>query len=208
MSTIKIATDHLNHGQTPVITLDQPLYAIAKAIQWDPTTEFNEDNYFVFLGPLHSEMLIEKLLGDWVRDSGWVEMLVDADVTSPGRADALVKGAHVTRTRYAHQVTVLSLSILRKDAYTRYVAVCEENGTELLSFKTWCIQQSNKVPQFKYWQTVEMLLLRFVRSIRTGDLFLYEKSLDEITDWVFILDPYNSPRVRHDERAAETPGSL
>ena len=157
-----------------------------KNIQWDPTARFNEDNYFVFLGPLHSEMLCEKLLGDWVRDSGWVEILIDADVTSPGRAEALVKGAHVTRTRYAHQVTALSLSIFRKDAYTRYTAVCEENGAELLSFKTWCIQQGSKVPQFKYWQTVydmDMLLLRFVSSIRTGDLFLYEKSLNEIADW-------------------------
>ncbi len=50
MSIIKAATEHLNPGQTPVITLDQPLYAIAKAIQWDSATEFNEDNYCVFLG--------------------------------------------------------------------------------------------------------------------------------------------------------------
>ena len=51
--------------------------------------------------------------------------------------------------------------------------------------------------QLKYWQTVydmEMLLLRFVRSIRTGDLFLYEKSWDEIADWAFILDHYNYAR--------------
>ena len=41
---------------------------------------------------------------------------------------------------------------------------------------------------------MEMLLLLFVRSIRTEDLFLYEKSLDEIADWVFILDHYNYAR--------------
>ena len=51
---------------------------------------------------------------DWLRDGGWVEMLIDADVTSPGRAGALVKGSHVTWTRYAHQVTALSLSILER----------------------------------------------------------------------------------------------
>ena len=39
-----------------------------------------------------------------------------------------------------------------------------------------------------------MLLLRFVRSIRTEDLILYEESLDEIADWVFILDHYNYAR--------------
>ena len=51
---------------------------------------------------------------DWLQDGGWVEMLIDADVTSPGRAEALVKGSHVTWTRYAHQVTALSLSILER----------------------------------------------------------------------------------------------
>ena len=30
--------------------------------------------------------------------------------------------------------------------------------------------------------------VNFVCSIRTGDLFLYDKSLDEIADWAFILD--------------------
>ena len=48
MSIIKSATETLNPGQTPVITLDQPLYMIAKAIQWNPKTEFNEDNYCIF----------------------------------------------------------------------------------------------------------------------------------------------------------------
>ena len=101
--------------QTPVITLDQPLYVIAKAIHWDPTTRFNEDNYkyFVSLGSLRKEMC-ENMLGDWVRDSGWVEMLIDADVSSPGRVEALIKGSHVTWTCYAHQVTALSLSILER----------------------------------------------------------------------------------------------
>ena len=54
------------------------------------------------------------MLGDWMRNSGWVEMLIDAGVTSPGRAEALVKGSYVTWTRYAHQVTALSLSILER----------------------------------------------------------------------------------------------
>ena len=105
---------------------------IAKAIHWDPTTRFNEDNYkyFVSLGPLRKEML-----GDWVRDSGWVEMLIDADVTSPGRAEVLIKGSHVTWTRYAHQVTALSLSILERMPM-RYTAVCEKNGDAPVAFCT------------------------------------------------------------------------
>ena len=34
MKVIKAAVQHLNPLQTPVIALDQPLYALAKQIQW------------------------------------------------------------------------------------------------------------------------------------------------------------------------------
>ena len=92
MSIIKSATETLNPEQTPVITLDQPLYMVAKFIQWDPKTE---DNYCVFLGPLHSEtFLLNKLLGDWLRDSGWMAILIDAEVTTPGRAEQCLR-AHM-----------------------------------------------------------------------------------------------------------------
>ena len=74
---------------------------------------------------------------------------------------------------------------------------CQENGDEFLSFKTWCNKKGEILPQFKYWQTVyemDMLLLRFVRSIHVGDLDLYEKTLDGFADWAFILDHYNYAR--------------
>ncbi len=134
-----------------------------------------------------------KLLGDWLRDSGWIAALIDAEVTTPGRAEAMLKGSHVTRTRYAHQVTVLSLSILRREAYMKYTCDCQKNEEEPLSFIAWC-KKGEALPQFKYWQTVydmEMLLLRFVRSVRVGDFNLYVKTLDEVADWAFILDHYN-----------------
>ena len=136
---------------------------------------------------------------DWLRDGGWVEMLIDADVTSPGRAEALVNGSHVTWTRYSHQVTALSLSILERMPI--HDTRLSERRMGLNSYRSkpgaHTLQQGSKVPQFKYCQTVydmEMPLLRFVRSIRTGDLFLYEKSWDEIADWAFILDNYNYAR--------------
>jgi len=66
-------------------------------------------------------MLLLKLLGDWLRDSDWITILIDAEVTTPGRAEAMLKGSHVTRTHYTHQVTALSLSILRREAYTKYM---------------------------------------------------------------------------------------
>jgi len=106
-------------------------------------------------------------------------------VTTPGRAEAMFKGSHVTRTRYAYQVTALSLSILRREAYTKYTCECQENTDEPLPFIAWCAKMGGTLPQFKYWQTVydmEILLLRFVHSIHVGDFDLYVRTLDEVAD--------------------------
>ena len=35
MNIIKAATEYLNPGQVPVIAVDQPLYSVAKQIQWN-----------------------------------------------------------------------------------------------------------------------------------------------------------------------------
>ena len=59
MKIIKDSIQALNPGQTPVVTVDQPLLAIAKAIQWSPESSFNENNFFVNMGALHIEMLLE-----------------------------------------------------------------------------------------------------------------------------------------------------
>ncbi len=78
----------------------------------------------------------------------------------------------------------------------KYTCDCQKNEEEPLSFIAWC-KKGEALPQFKYWQTVydmEMLLLRFVRSVRVGDFNLYVKTLDEVADWAFILDHYNYAR--------------
>ena len=101
---IKSAVDHLNPGQTPVITFDQPLYALAKQVQWKWPGEYGEDKYVLMFGGLHIEMAVLKTLGDWLRDSGWVQALVQADIA--GISDSFLQATHVVPTRRAHQVTV------------------------------------------------------------------------------------------------------
>ena len=58
MQLIKDATLHLHPGQVPVIVMDQPLYNIAKQIQWEYQDEFGEDNSVVMLSALHIEMSV------------------------------------------------------------------------------------------------------------------------------------------------------
>ena len=64
--------------------------------------------YFcVVFGDLHIEMAALKTQG-----SGWVQVLVQAEITSAGTADSFLLASHVSRTRSAHQVTAAALSTL------------------------------------------------------------------------------------------------
>ena len=85
MVVAKEAICHLNPDQTPVITMDQPLYSLAKQIQWNCTEDLGEKNYVVVLGGLHIEMLFLKILGQWLEGSGWFAALTEAGVTTSGK---------------------------------------------------------------------------------------------------------------------------
>ena len=148
---IKSAVEHLNPGQTPVIAFDQPLYALAKQIQWKWPNDYGEDKFVVMFGGLHIEMAALKTVGDWLKGSGWVEALVQADIATAGTADSFLSVAHVARTRRAHQVTLAALYILKYCAYNSY---CLSNGQDVLEFKQWCCQREEVCPHFQYWATV------------------------------------------------------
>ena len=45
------------------MTVDQPLYALAKTIQWSKPNCLGEDKFLVMLGDLHIEMTLMKCVG-------------------------------------------------------------------------------------------------------------------------------------------------
>ena len=63
MDVVKKAVEHLNPGQTPVVTFDEPLFALAKQIQWKWPDSYGEDHIVVMFGGLHIEMVALKTLG-------------------------------------------------------------------------------------------------------------------------------------------------
>ena len=65
MNVVNDVVQHLNPGQTPVIAMDQPLFALAKQIQWSMPETHGEDRYVVMFGGLHIEMAAFKALGEW-----------------------------------------------------------------------------------------------------------------------------------------------
>ena len=56
MNVVKVAVEHLNPGQIPVLIMDQPLFSIAKAIQWNFPNTHGEDKYLIMFGGLRIEM--------------------------------------------------------------------------------------------------------------------------------------------------------
>ena len=61
MTLVQAAIQHLNHGQTPVLTADQPLFALAKQIQWTWPNTLGENHIVIRLGGLHIEMAVMKV---------------------------------------------------------------------------------------------------------------------------------------------------
>ena len=178
MVIIKRAVQNVNPGQIPVLAADQPLYALAKQIQWSWPDTYGEDHFVIMFGGLHIEMAMLKLLGDWLEGSGWTNALVQADIASSGTANSFIHAKHVTKTRHAHQVTAASLYTLMQQAYNEE---CISDDKDVmppisLSFEEWCILQAKASVHFDYWHktlSLQLLVLRYIRSIREGNFQLY-----------------------------------
>lgn len=138
MHIVRAVTEYLNPGQTPFMTADQPLYAIMKQLQWEHPNDVGEDKFLTYMGGLHIEMVTHKMLGQWLDGSGWSTVLSESGVTTSGRADNAVKGGHVTRARYFHQVTAASLYILQQDAYKLFSQELSAQKIDAVSFEEWC----------------------------------------------------------------------
>lgn len=65
------------------------------------------------------------------------------------------------------------------------------------NFDSWKRSQEEKYPQFRFWSItlkLEMLLLQFVRSIRSTDFSLYKESMNKLLPWFFAMDHTNYAR--------------
>ena len=58
MTIVQAAIRRINPGQTPVLTVDQPLFALAKQIQWTWPDTLGEDHFVIILGGVHIEMAV------------------------------------------------------------------------------------------------------------------------------------------------------
>lgn len=117
MDVVRQTVEYLNPGQVPVTTFDQPLFALAKLVQWKWPDTHGERVHVVMLGGLHTEMTLWNTLGDIMEGSGWTSALTEAEIASAGTAASFLNVAHLARTRHAHQVTLLTLHKLQREAF-------------------------------------------------------------------------------------------
>lgn len=187
MDIARATTQFLNPGQTPVLAVDQPLFAIAKQIQWEWPLLYGD--MVIMFGGLHLEMAGFKILGDLLKDSGWTGALAEAEIATPGTADSFISASHVKKTCLAHQVTACSLYQLRKAAYMAYIQEAEEESE--LSCESWIRKRESECPQFYFWNLVlqlELLVFTFIRSYRESNFKLYTDVLQELIPLFFALD--------------------
>jgi len=68
ITIIKECINFLNPGQIPVMAYDQPLYALAKNIQWILPERYGENLIVVMFGGLHIVIAALRTIGDWLQE--------------------------------------------------------------------------------------------------------------------------------------------
>lgn len=170
MKIICFITENLNPGQTPVMVVDQPLFTLAKRLQWKfNDTYIAEDRFLVMLGAMHIEKMLWTVSGDWLDGSGWTTAITNSCVATSGTAQSLIGASHICRTRYVHQVSVTALYTLLRKAYHKYIQSMQDESTASTqpadvtaqcTLQEWIQQKRASQPQADFWfKSVELDLL-------------------------------------------------
>lgn len=190
MYLVKKTTEFLNSEQIPIMVVDQPLFDIAKKMQWTFPELFGEDRFLVMLGGLHIEMALWATMGDFLRGSGWPEVLAEAGIAlTEAAAISYLRANDPMRTRYAHQITVVVLDSLLKRAY-------EDGGSEM-TFDDWVSVACKEKPTVQFWLLIhkyEQLIFMFIRSHRERKFKLMVATLKKLVLLFFALDHQNYAR--------------
>ena len=197
MDKIRDVVTLLNPQQVPVIAADQPLYALAKQIQWHWPERYGEDKFLIMFGGLHIEMAALKSAGTLLRNSGWTGVLVEADVTTTGTAESFLSASSITRTRQMHQITACSLHSLLMSAYNEYVLDEVDHSEDILSFEEWCKKRKQQSKQFQFWNLVlsmELVIMSLIRAFREANFSLYCQALSELMPFFFANNNVNYAR--------------
>ena len=137
------AIDYLNLEQLMVVGFDQPLYAIAKRLQW---YHYGYEKLVIMLGALHIETAILRRLADWLQ---CLTSLSSAGVTSPGN-ESLLTGHNIAPSKYVHQVTAKVVYQFMQRTFKSLNEGYSKDEREQ-RFQESCDKMKERSPQFQFW---------------------------------------------------------
>ena len=134
-------------SQIPVIEGDCPLNAQHKNCHWAYQNEVGESKMVCLMGFLHIEMTSQDCGGKLLTGSGWDRMFSLDGTFTIGIATSLLAGKHVKRTRYAYQLTLAWLHVLKVQAYDHY---CRDGYGPHEPMEMWEKRLISNVPIINY----------------------------------------------------------
>ena len=108
------------------------------------------------MGALHIEHTAQLMVGKYLGGSEWDWVLAKAEVFTSGHASSALNDQVINHTRYCHQVTLVSLTKLRLEAYTEYLNSASDAGIVPHSYDIWCETRhtSGDTHNFAHWSGV------------------------------------------------------
>ncbi|GBM03183.1 hypothetical protein AVEN_70602-1 [Araneus ventricosus] len=124
-------TYKVNQKQTAVIVADQQVYTKATHIQWRLSNTRSENKNTVMKKALLLRMMVLNLLNEPLRKSRvGTETILQSGFTGAGVAKLCLTSSHITRAKYAHELTLVVFYCLQNQAYKKYCQCIFDNETK------------------------------------------------------------------------------
>lgn len=182
------------------ITYDLAIARTSYCIQAQESPQF--DNIFINLGAFHIEMAFFKALGTFIEQSGLTNIMVETNLIACGSIGGFISGKNYNRCKRLHPIMALALEQLHFESFLArkqstisksvidYLAeFMQHKGVspqldhaETQQLIQWYEEYTAESLQGKHGKTCQYYAMYsdfvnlyhfFVRSVRTGDLFIY-----------------------------------
>ena len=80
-------------------------------------THWEKTSWLISWARCTSKTIMHLMIGKLLHDTGWATVISQAEVLTSGRAQSTLNDHHIKRTRYAHEVALVSLYMLKQSAY-------------------------------------------------------------------------------------------
>ena len=142
---------------------------------------YGEHKFTLLLGWLHIEMACWSMIGRLLTESGWTNIISEAEITTDGTSESLnFFSSH--ENEVCAYYNSFATGVFSKRSYN---TVTDENKMK------WIIERTKENPTFMFWQivkTLEIMILTSVRVQRERNLDLYIQCLEYICYFFFSLD--------------------